>query len=153
MSLEEALNRNTEALEKNNALMEKLLGASAAAAAKATGGPASSDDAEDKPKRTRTKKDDDAGTKETAKAVTLDDVKPILSGWLNEFPKDGDTDHPETAARKAAFKKKLDELGAANLPAVAADKLGDLKTWAEGMKAKGRLVQDEEEQSEDDMLG
>lgn len=151
MSIEEALAANTAAMTKNNELLEKLLDAAVKVASGAKAG-ASTEEGE-KPKRTTAKKkEDEAG--DTAKAVTLDDVKPLLSGWLNEFPKNGDEDHPETAARKAAFKGALEKLGAASLPAVPADKLDKLKAWAEAQIAKGRLVPDEDASSgDDDMLG
>lgn len=159
MSLETAIAELTAAVKEQNELTREILSKAAAASSRssASSSSASTDDGgEDKPKRTRASKSDDKGDKsdKTEKAVTLDDVKPILSSWLNEFPKNGDDDHPETAARKSEFKAKLTELKAKSLPEVSADKLGDLKEWAEGMKAKGRLVKDEDgDEGDDDMLG
>lgn len=143
MSLEDALNRNSDLLEKHNALLERVL--SAAPAAKAANTTAATET--DKPKTTRAPKADKAPT------LTLDDVKPLFSGWLTEFPKDGDTDHPETAARKEAFKGFLAEFNAPNLKELPADKFGEAKTWIEAQIAKGRLVDDAAGGSDDDMLG
>jgi hypothetical protein len=149
MSLEDALNRNSDLLEKNAALMEKILaGASSRASTSATTATTSDDAGGEKPKRTTKPKED------AAKGVTLDDVKPILNGWLTEFPKNGDDDHPETVARKAALKGAFEKLGATNLKEVAVEKLGKLKEWAEAQVAKGRLVPDENAGGDDDdMLG
>lgn len=159
MSLETAIAELTAAVKEQNELTREILNKAAARTSSASTSSASTDEGgEDKPKRTRASKatDDKADDKKAeTKAVTLDDVKPILSGWLNEFPKNGDQDHPETAARKAEFRKILGKLGAASLPEVAADKFGELKTWAEEMKAKGRLVKEEADEGDgdDDMLG
>lgn len=163
MSLETAIAELTAAVKEQNELTREILSKAAAAGARSSASSNSSastdDGGEDKPKRTRASKSTDDKTddkKADTKAVTLDDVKPILSSWLNEFPKNGDEDHPETAARKAEFRKILEKFGANALPAVPADKFGDLKTWAEGMKAKGRLVKEDdadEGDGDDDMLG
>lgn len=148
MSLEEALNRNSDLLEKHNELLERVLSAAPASGSKAG---AASAETEEKPKTTRSTKA--ADKKAETKAVTLDDVKPLFSGWLTEFPKNGDDDHPETAARKEALKGFLKDVGAPNLKEVPADKLADAKTWIEGQIANGRLTTDDEGGSDDDMLG
>jgi hypothetical protein len=146
MSLEEALNRNSDLLEKNIALQEKILGLATSnkAAAAAAG--------EDKPKATRTTKAAAEKAAETVKAPTLDEIKPTLQGWLNEFPKNGDNDHPETAARKGALKEFFGLIGVTKLPEVTKpEDLTKLKEWAETQVANGRITEDEPAGDDDDM--
>lgn len=151
MSLEEALNRNSDLLETHNDLLTKLVGMAASKATATTTAAASTTAAEtaEKPKVTRAKAAD------KPKELTLDDVKPGLAAWLNEFPKDGDNDHPETTARKEALKAQFAVMGAANLKEVTtAEGFATLQKWLDDTKAKGRLVEDAPAGEDgDDMLG
>ncbi len=144
MSLEEALNRNSTAIETNNKLLETLLSKApgTATAIGATG--AAADKAADKAAS--------KAAKETTKKLTLDDVKPPIAEWLGEFPKDGDADHPETTARKVALKNFFGVLKVGKLTDVTkAEDFAKLQTWITEQKAKGRLAPDAETSEDDDM--
>lgn len=157
MSLEEALNRNSDLMEKLVAQNEKIL--NIAASRQAAGG----SEAAEKPakgKATKDKaKDDDAGDKKLSKS----DLTGALSAWLNEFGKPGE--HPESSARHGALKKVLEQLKLENLKALTDDdqtNIDKIHNWLE-TKAKtadkgfgiGRLAADpepaKEESGEDDL--
>lgn len=163
MSLEEALNRNSDLLEKHNALLEQVL-SKAGASKPADEGAASG-------KATRGKgKDKDDGAK-GASGPSFDTLKADLAAWLGEFAKEEDKDnpegaHPEVAARKEALAKAFgsDKLQIKKLPEIADDaaKIGVLHTWLHEKAKKvdkgfgvGRFVADPEpaDEGEDDDMG
>lgn len=132
MSLEEALNKNTAAVQQQNELLAQLLSKTPGAAA----APAST---EDKPKTTKATKATE--TKEEAPAAegpTYESVKAKASAWLGEHPKGSE----EQAARRAYLEEQL-------WPKLGIKKLGDLEgkpadlkkvdTWLDG-KAKSDLL-------------
>ncbi len=154
MSLEEALNRNSDAVEKQNSLLEKMLakaGVNTAAAGK-------TDDAGegDAPKKTRAtkgkaaKEAEDAGEGEGGEGdentLSHDDVKKLAGAWLGEF-KANEKD-PETGARREAIKGALAKLvgkDGATIADVAAADLSRVVAWLDKQKAKGRLTPEPKE--------
>lgn len=155
MALEEIIAANTAAVEKQTAILEKLLSqgqqavaAKNAPAATETAAPA----AEDKPKTAAKPKADAKAKTETATetaAVTVETLDAKFRPWLAEFPKD----HPETVARRAKLAELLNQLGEKKMSTITdATKLGKLDKWFEG-KGKtwdeghgvGRFAADPEE--------
>ena len=159
MALEEIIAANTAAVEKQTAILEKLLSAgakntAAAATAPTTTAPA----AEDKPKATTKPKADAKPKTETETKADAEITVVTLDGkfrpWLAEFEKD----HPETAARKAKFKEILGKLGTPKMSEITDPaKLGKLDNWFE-TKAKvwdeghgvGRLAADPAEEGDEE---
>ena len=132
MSLEQALTKNNELIERQNALLEKLLSANGTAA------PAETKPAvktETKATKTEDQKSEPAPA---ADGPTYESVKAAASAWLGEHPKGS----PEQAARRAYLEETL-------WPKLGIKKLGDLEgkpadlkkvaTWLEG-KAKSDLL-------------
>jgi polyhydroxyalkanoate synthesis regulator phasin len=148
MSLEETLAANTAALDRNSELLEKLV-ARAEAAGAASGAATTSTDTKGKATKTTKAKDTaDAGTTEGgAPALTHDDVKKLVGGWLAEFKEDkADT---ETEARRAAIKNalaKVADKADAQVVDVPVDQLHRIVAWLEKKKeadaghGKGRLT-------------
>lgn len=129
MSLEEALTKNNELIERQNALLEKLLANSGTTTAPA---------AETKPATTKkTEPKTEEPKTEAADGPTYEAVKAAASAWLGEHPKGS----AEQTARRAYLEETL-------WPKLGIKKLGDLEgkpadlkkvaTWLEG-KAKGDL--------------
>ncbi len=176
MSLEAALTRHADLLEKNNELLAKLYGSAVLASSAGATSTASNDDAgetktEDKPKATRGKKADKAAETTSAGAgfeIKYADLKKKLIPWLAEFAKKEDKEnpggaHPEVAARKAALKECFEKLGVEKLDEMENDakKLTALNKWFE-TKAKvddhvgvgaGRFAADPSDDDEDDDSG
>lgn len=160
MSLEEALSRNSELLSTNNSLLEQLLSKTAGAPAKSgtekseKAETKSSADAGEGTEQKRRGRPPNSAKAEAAKsAITLDSVKAKLGPWLNEFPKQGDEDHPETATRKVELKDFFRTIGVGKLPEITKqDDIDKLNAWADETIGKGRLCPDEDVGDEDDML-
>lgn len=142
MSLEAALNRNSDLLEKHNALIEQMLAAGQAAlAAKGKATPAA---------------DKAAATKEPeAKAFDVEAHKALIqkcAGWLGEFGKEG----AEADARKAKFSEALGKLGVKKAGEIAdADKSERLAKWLDKQVKAGRITPEpepEEAASTDDEI-
>lgn len=164
MSLEDALNRHADIMEKLIATNEKIIGMAAARQGAATTTAPASDD---KPKTTRTKKDDKKDDTKGDGAVTKADLVAKLQTWLKEFGDNKDA-HPECAARYTLLKDTLPKVGGEGftLKDLAADdqeKIDKLNNWFE-TKVKtvdkghgiGRLVADPEpagDEGGDDDLG
>lgn len=133
MSLEAKLEANTEALNRNSDLLEKMIARAEAVAGSA---PKASAAADEKPKAARAKKetaetDGTAAGTETA-AVTIEDVKSKAGAWLGEFK--ADANDPETEARKGAIKAalaKLTKKDGATLADVPVADLPRVLTWLE----------------------
>lgn len=111
MSLEEALNKNTAAVERHNELLEKMLasgGKAAPAKSETASKPAASSKA--KPAASKAKP---AAKKPAAKAkTTVDDVAAAFGKYL----KTGDSEQREEA--KANVKSIVDYFGAAKATAI-----------------------------------
>ncbi|QXV73620.1 hypothetical protein [Rhizobium phage RHph_X2_30] len=172
MSLEEALNRNSEAVEKQNSLLEKMLAKTGAAPS------TKSDDGEGESKpATRGKGKGKAATKEADAdnsgegdgensddtALSHDDVKKQAGAWLGEFK--ADENDPETEARRAAIKTALGKLTnkeGATIADVPAAELPRVVAWLDKQKekdngfGKGRLTEKpgskKADKSEDDEI-
>lgn len=150
MSLEDALNRNSTALERHNELMEKTIGMAEQFRADKKG---SSDDggAKTGSKRSSSKKKDDGDE------IDYAGLKSKLAKWLGEF-KDNEKDG-ETAARKELVTKAFKAIGISKLDEIEDDqeKLKRVDTWfEEKAKTKGRLTpepsdDDDGGSSDDDM--
>ena len=142
MSLEDAIAKNTAAIERQNALLEKVL-ANAGATAPAKTEPAKTEPAKTEPAKTEPAKTEPAKTEAEPEGITLADLLAKLTPWMNEeFAKD----HPETVARKAALKEVLGKLGEPKVSAITdAGKIAKLDKWFE-TKMKGvRLAPDTKE--------
>lgn len=107
MSLEEALNKNTAAVERHNELLEKMLAKGGSAPAAKTEEKAEKPAASTKAKPTASTK-----AKPTAKKITVDDVAAAFGKYL----KTGDTEQREEA--KANVKAIVDYFGAAKATAI-----------------------------------
>lgn len=154
MSLEEALNRNSELLEKQNEILAKVLGraegnteAAAAAEVKKTTKTAAK-------KTTKAAKAED--TEDSSGSDVEDRVKKLrtkLAAWLGEF-KDNESD-PETAERKEKLAAAFKGLKVKNITAITTEEQIDrLEKWFEKALAKGRFTPepDEDDSDEDDDL-
>lgn len=140
MSLEAALTRNNELIEKQNDLLAQLLGKAGTVVNNA----ASSEEGEkaaDKPKG-RGKAADKAKDEEKGAAagfeISYADLSKKLSAWLAEFAKKEDKEnpdgaHPEVPARKAALKECFGKLKVSKLGEMENDakKLTALNKWFE----------------------
>jgi thioredoxin-like negative regulator of GroEL len=139
MSLEEALNRNSDAVEKQNELLSKMLATAAAktgaTTTKATADDAAGDDADKKTSTKRTSKKADAKKDGADVEEAFNDLKAALQNWLGEF-KANEAD-PETEARKTLLSETFKKLGVGKLPEIAEDreKIDKLSNWLE-TKAK-----------------
>lgn len=112
MSLEEALNKNTAAVERHNELLEKML-ASGGKAAPAKSEAAEKPAASTKAKPAASTKAKPAAKKPAAKAkTTVDDVAAAFGKYL----KTGDSEQREEA--KANVKSIVDYFGAAKATAI-----------------------------------
>lgn len=168
MSLEAAITRLADLTEKQNGLLEKLLGSAAMGTPTADG--AASGDA-DKPKPGRKKADKPAETTSASGdnfEISYADLKKKLAPWLGEFAKDEDKEnpagaHPEVAARRDALKECFKKLGVSKLDEMekVPEKLAKLNKWLE-TKAKvddhvgagaGRFAADPEASEDDDSSG
>ncbi len=137
MSLEESLKLNTEALNRNSELLEKLVARAEGAAAAAKSAPA-----EEKPAATRKKAEKtaepaaEAEKSDEAPALTHDQVKAVLGPWIGEF-KANEKD-PETEARHRALRTALGKLTGkedAKLPDVPVADLPRVLAWLDKKKA------------------
>ena len=163
MALEEALNRNSELLEKLVAQNEKILGIAASRQAdkSADAGDTKATKETKSTKATKetksTKADDDGADTKVTKA----ELGKALATWLNEeFGKAADG-HPEAVARHGAFKTVLGKLGIeGGLKGLADDdqtNIDKLHNWLENTAKKadkgfgiGRLAADPEETKAED---
>lgn len=109
MSLEEALNKNTAAVERHNELLEKMLAKGGSAPAAKTEEKAEKPAASTKAKPAASTKAKPAATK---KKTTVDDVAAAFGKYL----KTGDTEQREEA--KANVKAIVDYFGAAKATAI-----------------------------------
>lgn len=161
MSLEQSILSLTASVDKNNALLERVLNASPL-----TGGAASDAKAETKQDTAKSAAADEkaepkaAGAKKsTAKPAAEGDTDKksalkAFANWLSEF----DTEHPETVARQAALRQLLDKLGEEKISTITdAAKIGKLVNWLETKgKTKdagfgiGRFAADPEGEDEGD---
>lgn len=148
MSLEEALNRNSDLLEKHNTLLEKVLGT--AAANKAGGKTEETAPASGKGKGKDKAKEDDAGSFDKDK---LQAAIGKAGGWLGEF-KENEKD-PETDARRTKFREALDKLGFKTAKEInTQDGVDRFDKWIDKQIATGRITPAptaEEEENEDDI--
>ena len=151
MSLEAALERNSDLMEKHNELLAKVLGAAGTKSDTADAGAAA-------PKTTGKKAAAAKGGDDVATAFTA--LKVDLAAWLGEFAKAEDKDnpegtHPEVTARKAALAKVFSnpKLAVKKLPEIESDaaKIAVLTTWLNETAKKadkgfgiGRLAADPE---------
>ena len=106
MSLEEALNKNTAAVERHNELLEKMLAKGGSAPA------AKTEEKVEKPAASTKAKPTAAKAKPAAKKITVDDVAAAFGKYL----KTGDTEQREEA--KANVKAIVDYFGAAKATAI-----------------------------------
>lgn len=107
MSLEEALNKNTAAVERHNELLEKMLAKGGSAPAAKTEEKAEKPAASTKAKPTASTK-----AKPATKKITVDDVAAAFGKYL----KTGDTEQREEA--KANVKAIVDYFGASKATAI-----------------------------------
>lgn len=155
MSLEEALDRNTEATLEQTGLLKQLLGAasggtvttttttdSTSGDAPTTGTRKRGEPSPGKQRRTAAEVAEDKAADEAdgtqapstpanAGPVSFDALKAKLGAWLGEFAKEADRDkpddaHPEVLARKSAIKAVLNKLTGSE-----DGKLGDIAKDAE----------------------
>lgn len=143
MSLEDALNRNSDLMEKHNGLLERLL-------SKTAGSPAATETttAAD-PKATRGKAKDKAPTVDEQR----EELKPKIAAWLGEFPEAD----PESKDRLQKMEGALTKLGVKLLGEIKTQELLDrLKKWFENKLAAGRVLPawtpDEEDAPADDEI-
>ncbi len=136
MSLEDALNRNSDLLEEHNTLLKQVL-------SKAGVNSASNDARDGKTTTTtgakRGPKPKTAADNDEATGPTFATLKADLAAWLGEFAKEEDKEnpdgaHPEVQARKDAVGKAFasDKIGIKKLTDLGADdtvKIAALHTW------------------------
>jgi hypothetical protein len=126
MPLEDALNRNSDLIEKHNDLLERLL-------AKAGSLPDVGAAAADPAKATRGKGKDKTPTVEDQR----NELKAKIAAWLTEFP---DKD-PETEDRGGKLKAALTKLEVKVIGEITTqENLDRLKGWFEKKHAAGRTM-------------
>lgn len=148
MSLEDAITKQTAAIERNSELLEKLV--ARAEAAGAVNASAAADTASKGGKGSKASKGSKAETEENTETSgpTHDDVKKLASAWLGEFK--GVEGDPETGARREAILGALAKLvgkEGAQVADVPVAELHRVVTWIEKQKTKdngfgaGRLTE------------
>lgn len=151
MSLEEALNRNSDLLVEHNDLLKKVIGMAAnnkggkteeTAPASGKGGT-----------KGKTDKGDGAGTFDKDKLQT---AIGKAGGWLGEF-KENEKD-PETEARRGKFREALDKLGFKTAKEInTQDGVDRFDKWIDKQISAGRITPEPsdddggEENSDDDI--
>ena len=128
MSLEAALDRNTAAIEKQTALMEKLASGKAATTAAAV-----------TPAKTQAKP-------AAAKAPTIDDLRSAAGTYL------GVTDPAEREARKANVKSMIDHFGVGKVTEIPADNIAEAIGYFKTLTEGGTPDFMNESAAEDDMV-
>lgn len=144
MSLEEALNRNSDLLEKHNELLEKVLGSAAAKPASPKTSTAKNDD------------DDDAGDEKPKRGRRAASIPKELkaaidktAAWLGEF-KDNEDD-PENDARGEALQNALDKLGYKTAKEIKGEEdIGRFEAWINKKVKAGRITPDPDEDDDGD---
>lgn len=159
MSLEEALNRNTEATLEQTGLLKQLLGAATIGGTVSTtttdSGPAAEGSAAvrkrgepspGKQRRTAAEVAEDkaadeadgtttastaASTSASAGVVTFDGLKGKLGAWLGEFAKEADRDNPDGAHPEVIARKSAVKAVLNKLTGSEDGKLGDIAKDAE----------------------
>lgn len=160
MSLEDALNRNSDLLEKLVSQNDQILGIAKnrQAGAAADDGAKASTGKGKAAAKDKAKEDNES---KTSKA----DLTTALAAWMNEFGKPAADGHPESAARHTALKTVLGKMNIeGGLKGLAEDdqaNIDKLYNWLENTAKKadkghgiGRLVADPEAGGgEEDDLG
>ena len=134
MSLEQALNRQSDLLEKHNGLLERLLANSGGAAA----APAATEEKKPATKAAAAKTEE----KPKSDAPTFEEVSALATAWIKEHPKGSDEQLARTAYLKSDIYAKLgDDIAKDGLKAMKdnPDALKKFKTWLDG-KAKSDLL-------------
>ena len=148
MSLEEALNKNTAAVERHNELLEKMLAKGGSAPAAKTEEKVEKPAASTKAKPAASTKAKPADTKK--KKTTVDDVAAAFGKYL----KTGDTEQREEA--KSNVKAIVDYFGAAKATAIPEESwdeaLGYLAQYEAGETPEFDGGPDGDEDDEDEAL-
>lgn len=124
MSIEAVLGKLTEALERNNELLEKVLSGRSEIQDKKT--KSEKETKTEKPAKAESKAKTEKPAKATkSSALTLKDVTKVLASYMDT------EDDDEYEARALKVKKKLKEFGAASAKELDEEDFAEVIEWAE----------------------